>query len=355
MPALAGRQDRLRLEGLGGGGRGEAERSECDRAGCSRNGGRTSRERNFDSSRRAPIERRTWVGWIGAARREEGAADRSYWRAGPRDRAGACRAWGDASSLSSRKPEQLAELVESLPGEGHRTIVSDLAEEGAALKLLADAGEVDVLVANAGLPGTGQLEDFTQEEIGRALRVNLESPVRLAREVLPAMRERDEGHLVFVSSISGQAATAWASMYCATKFGLRGFALALREDLRGTGVGASVISPGAVRDAGMFADSGSAPPPGLGTATPEQVSSAVISAIERNRGEVTVAPLRQRALGKIGMIAPELSGRVAGRKAAEVAERRSQGGRRTSGSGRGTPAGEIRVRDQPTDALKRGS
>jgi short-subunit dehydrogenase len=228
---------------------------------------------------------------------------------------------------SSRKADQLSELVASLPGDGHRTIVSDLAEEGAALQLLSDAGEVDVLVANAGLPASGPLDGFSQEEIGRALRVNLESPVRMARELLPVLRERGFGHLVFVSSISGQAATPSASLYAATKFGLRGFALCLREDVRGSGVGVSLVSPGAVRDAGMFADSGAAPPPLLGTATPQQVADAVVSAIERNRGEVTVAPIRQRALGKIGMVAPELAGRVAGKKAAEVANEIARGQR----------------------------
>lgn len=233
---------------------------------------------------------------------------------------------GTTVIASSRKPEQLEGLVADLPGGGHRTIVTDLAEEGAALELLAAAGEVDVLVANAGLPASGPLEGFSQEEIGRALRVNLESPVRMARELVPVLVERGDGHLVFVSSISGQASTPNASLYAATKFGLRGFALCLREDLRGTGVGASVISPGAVRDAGMFADSGAKPPPGLGTATPEQVAAAVVAGIERNRrGEFTVAPLRQRALGKIGMVLPEVSGRVAGRKAAEVAAEIARG------------------------------
>ena len=226
---------------------------------------------------------------------------------------------------SSRKADQLTELVESLPGDGHRTIVSDLAEEGAALKLLADAGEVDVLVANAGLPGSGPLDGFSQDEIGRALRVNLESPVRMARELFPVLRERGSGHLVFVSSISGQAATPAASLYAATKFGLRGFALCLREDLRGTGVGVSLVSPGAVRDAGMFADSGAAEHPLLGTATPEQVADAVISAIERNRSEVTVAPIRQRVLGKMAMMTPELSGRLAGKTAAKVANEIARG------------------------------
>ena len=58
----------------------------------------------------------------------------------------------------------------------------------------------------------------------------------MARELVPAMTARGAGHMVFVSSLSGKAATARASLYCATKFGLRGFALGLRADLRGTGV-----------------------------------------------------------------------------------------------------------------------
>jgi short-subunit dehydrogenase len=227
--------------------------------------------------------------------------------------------------LSSRKEAELTELAASLPGEGHRMIVSDLALEGAALRLLEDAGHVEVLVANAGLPASGRLDGFSQEEIGRALRVNLESPVRMARELVPAMVERGSGHLVFLSSISGKAATARASLYAATKFGLRGFALCLREDLRGSGVGVSVISPGAIRAAGMFADSGAPPPPGVGTGTPEQVAEAVVKAIERNRSEITVAPLRQRALARIAINAPELSGRVAGGLATRVADKIAAG------------------------------
>jgi short-subunit dehydrogenase len=222
--------------------------------------------------------------------------------------------------LSSRKDAELEELTASLPGGGHRTIVSDLAEEGEALRLLGEAGEVDVLVANAGLPASGRLDGFTQEEIGRALRVNLESPVRMARELAPRLAERGSGHLVFVSSISGKAATARASLYAATKFGLRGFALCLREDLRGSGVGVSVISPGAIREAGMFADSGAAGHPLIGTGTPEQVGRAVVTAIERNRGEIAVAPLRQKVLGAFAVNFPELSGRMAGGLATRVAD-----------------------------------
>ena len=63
----------------------------------------------------------------------------------------------------------------------------------------------------------GPLEDFSQEEIGRALRVNLEAPIRMTRELLPAWRERGAGHLVFVSSLSGKAASPRSSLYSATQ------------------------------------------------------------------------------------------------------------------------------------------
>ena len=142
----------------------------------------------------------------------------------------------------------------------------------------------------------------------------------MARELIPPFTERGSGHLVFISSISGKAPTARASLYAATKFGLRGFAFCLRDDLRGTGVGVSVISPGTIRDAGMMADSGASVPALMGTGTPEQVGAAVVSAIERNRGEVTVAPLRQQALGRIAANFPELSGKVAGGLATRVAD-----------------------------------
>ncbi len=105
------------------------------------------------------------------------------------------------------------------------------------------------------------------------------------------MLARRRGHLVFMGSLAGKAASPASSLYNATKFGLRGFALALREDLRDAGVGVSVIMPGFISDAGMFADSGVKLPPGVGTRTPEQVAAAVLRAVEQNRAEVTVAPL----------------------------------------------------------------
>lgn len=234
--------------------------------------------------------------------------------------AGALAERGATLVLSSRKGAELERLAASLPGAGHRAVVSDLAEEGEALRLLEAAGEIEILVANAGLPASGRLDGFSQEEIGRALRVNLESPIRMARELVAAWGARGSGHMVFVSSLSGKAATARASLYCATKFGLRGFALALREDLRDTGIGVSVVMPGMIRDAGMFADSRAAAPGLTGTSSSADVAAGVVRAIERDRAEVSVAPLRTRALSVIAANAPELAGRVAGGTATKIAD-----------------------------------
>ena len=136
--------------------------------------------------------------------------------------------------------------------------------------------------------------------------------MRMARALVPAMRERGSGQMVFVSSLAGKAATPSTALYTATKAGLRGFAIALRQDLARDGVGVSIICPGFIREAGMFADSGRKPPMNLGTSTPEQVAAAVVRAIERDRPEIDIAPLRQRWLANFAGRRPHLAARLAG-------------------------------------------
>ncbi len=221
--------------------------------------------------------------------------------------------------LSSRKGEELERLANSLPGgeQRHLAVVSDLAEPGAAEQLVERAGDLDGLVANAALPATGRLENFSSEEVQRALRVNFESPILMARAIGPKLAEKGEGHFVFIASLSGKVGSPRASLYNGTKFGLRGFAFGLREDMHPHGVGVSVVSPGFVREAGMFADADMKPPPGLGTTTPGKVAEAVVRAIQRNRNEITVAPRRQRFTAEFGYRHPELAARVQRRGGAE--------------------------------------
>jgi uncharacterized protein len=199
-------------------------------------------------------------------------------------------------------------VLEPLAAEtGGRVVACDLSDRSSLLRLVEEAGPVDVLVANAGIPGSGRIESFTVEEIDRAIDVNLRAPMVLARLMCEGMAERGGGQIVFVSSLSGKAGTAGSSVYAATKFGLRGFAQGLREDMRPRGVGVSTVFPGFIRGAGMFHDSRAKLPRYVGTKTPEDVADAVVSAIERDRSEVDVAPLSMRLGTAVAGLAPEVA------------------------------------------------
>jgi short-subunit dehydrogenase len=210
--------------------------------------------------------------------------------------------------LTGRRADVLEQLATELSG---RALTCDLSSRPEVEQLAEEvvAAELEVFVANAAMPASGELTELSPEQIDRMLEVNLRAPIALARAIAPGMIERRRGHMVFVSSLSGKAASPASSLYSATKFGLRGFALALREDLRPHSVGVSTVLPGFIRDAGMFADSGITLPRGVGTRTPDHVATAVINAIERNRAELDVAPASLRLGSTFASIAPQTAAR----------------------------------------------
>ncbi|MGP3982207.1 SDR family NAD(P)-dependent oxidoreductase [Streptomyces sp. KR80] len=216
--------------------------------------------------------------------------------------------------LTGRRAEALEPLAAELDA---RAVVTDLVDPAQVTHLADACADADILIANAALPASGELLDYTPEQTDRALSVNLRAPVMLARLLAPRMVEAGRGHLAFVGSISGKAATKSSSLYNATKFGLRGFALGFRQDLHGTGVGVSLIQPGFVRDAGMFAATGATPPAGMRTVSPGQVAAGVIRAIERDLCEVNVAPLEMRMLSAIAGQFPGFAEKVQRRSGAE--------------------------------------
>jgi short-subunit dehydrogenase len=219
----------------------------------------------------------------------------------------AVAARGASVLVSGRRADELEALAAAVGG---RALVADLSAADGPARLLEEAGHVDVLVANAGLPGSGELTSYSIEQVDRVLDVNLRAPVVLARLLSEEMIARRSGHLVFVSSLSGKSAGPRSSLYSATKYGLRGFSLSLRQDLEEHGIGVSCVFPGFVRDAGMFASSGASLPPGVGTVTPEAVAAAIVRAIERDRAEIDVAPLGLRLGARIAGVAPALTASV---------------------------------------------
>jgi short-subunit dehydrogenase len=211
--------------------------------------------------------------------------------------------------ISGRRGDQLERIAADLGGRP-TVLAADLTLAADATALAERAGAVDALVANAALPASGPIDGFTPEEIDRAIDVNLRAPIQLTRALLPGMVERGNGHVVLVSSLAGKVASVGSSLYSATKFGLRGFAAGLREDLHGTGVGVTVVFPGFVSGAGMFADADVRLPRGVGTRRPDQVAAAVVRGIEDGRAEIDVAPLGLRAGALLSGLAPATAARI---------------------------------------------
>lgn len=224
--------------------------------------------------------------------------------------------------LSGRRLDVLEPLAKELEATAIAADLQDLAEVD---RLMTEAGPIDLLVANAALSSSGNLLEYTPEQIARAVTVNLHAPIAMVRTAALGMVERGRGHIVTIGSMSGKIASTDSSLYNATKFGLRGFTLGLRQDLGPRGVGVSIVEPSFVKEAGMFADSKAKLPPGVRMVSPDAVAEGVVKAIRRDRAEVVVAPIEMRAGAALSASLPDFAAAVqrisgGGKVSADLAE-----------------------------------
>jgi short-subunit dehydrogenase len=210
--------------------------------------------------------------------------------------------------LTARRVNMLDEIAREL-GDRVEVIGADLANRP-DIERLGERTDVDVLVANAAVPAAGRLHTFATRELDRAVDVNVRAPMQLTLALLPHMLEKGSGHLVYVSSLAGKVASGGSSVYSATKFAVRGFGYSLSEELRETGVGVTTVFPGFIREAGMFHDSGTKLPRGVGTRTPGDVAKAVVEGIDRNRAEIDVAPFSLSSGAKMFGVSPPVMSRI---------------------------------------------
>jgi short-subunit dehydrogenase len=212
-----------------------------------------------------------------------------------------------AAALTARGARVIAlgRDASRLAGVGERQIVHDLAEPPPE-----DLGPVDVLVNNAGIGWAGPTAQTP--DIERLVAVNLVAPMLLTRSLLPGMLERGRGHVVNVASIAGFVGPREEAVYAATKGGLIAFSESLRHELRGTGVGVTLVAPGVI--ATEFFERRGTP---YTRAWPrpiaaERVAEAVAGAIERDRDEVFV-PAWMGAVARFRGVAPGLFRALSGR------------------------------------------
>src|ERR671923_1397807 len=164
-------------------------------------------------------------------------------------------------------------------------------------RTVARFGRVDVLVNNAGASWSRPLASSHPDEITGLLEVNLLGAMLLTRAVLAGMLERRTGAIISVGSLSGRV--AMEPLYSATKYGLRGFSLALRRQLAGSGVSVSLVSPGNIDTAMTAGVTGPLPGPGL-------VATAIAELASRPRREVVI-PRKHYAIAWLEQALPGLT------------------------------------------------
>lgn len=131
-----------------------------------------------------------------------------------------------------------------------RPHVADLANLDASASMVKDLlreYNIDLFVHSAGFGLFGSIEQFSVRQIDDYLTANLASALTLAHFIVPAMRRRKAGRIVLIGSESALQAGRKGALYSAAKFGLRGFAQALREDCARDGIAVTLINPGMVR------------------------------------------------------------------------------------------------------------
>ena len=177
----------------------------------------------------------------------------------------ACAARGYAVGLLGRASGEHAETADRCRKSGAPRVLSleaDLADsdavESAARSYLEAFGAPDALIHNAGIAARTSIEATSLASWDEHLRVNLSAPFVLTRALLPALRQRGSGRIVFVASISSTLGTPNLSAYCATKWGIVGFMKSLAAELSDSGLMTCAVLPGST-DTRMLEGSGFPP------------------------------------------------------------------------------------------------
>lgn len=186
-------------------------------------------------------------------------------------------------------------------GEIRAVVAADLCSREGCERL---HGEVvatavpDILVNNAGIGMSGRIDRIPWQEWERLMQVNLLAVMRLTALFLPAMLERDSGHIVNISSIAGWVATGGLSAYSASKFGLRGFGDSLLRDLEDTSVRVTTVFPFFSRtpilDSVQFGDDPPRRVPEEVVTDPADVVREILRGIREDRACVFPDPMARR-------------------------------------------------------------
>ena len=186
--------------------------------------------------------------------------------------------------------------------------IADGAVQDAAIhRAVEQFGALHVLVNNAGLNTRGAFEDFPPDAVGKVVDVNLRAPITMTSRALPHLRRAGGGAIVNVASLAGRVPLVHEAVYSATKFAIRTFTMALADELRGSGITVSAVSPGPVDTQFIMGDLDHVPDIVLSQplVTAEHVAALVVECAVDGTVE-RATPRLSGALATLGYVAPRL-------------------------------------------------
>ncbi len=232
--------------------------------------------------------------------------------------------------LSGRDEARLHQVAGSIPTES--LILPFDVRDDEAMRAATDAaiewsGGIDGFVANAGVSQRSRATATDLRVYRDIVEIDLLAQIAATQALLPHLTERDSGKLVFISSVAGKVGVPMRTAYCAAKFGLAGYAEALRAELSQGGISVHVIYPGSIAtDVSRNALTGDGSVRGRSDATidngiaPDDAARSMLDAVDEGQREIIVAEGVEEAIAEARRAPDELLDQVAGLVAAGYME-----------------------------------
>lgn len=157
---------------------------------------------------------------------------------------------GERVAGTIRKPGSVDDLTAKYGDQfwtAHLDVTDVPAIKAVVGRAFTDLGRVDVVVSNAGYGLFGAAEELTDDQLDHVIATNLTGSIQVIRAALPHLRAQGGGRIIQISTYGGQAAFPGGSLYHATKWGIEGFAEAVRQEVAPFGIGVTIVEPGGAR------------------------------------------------------------------------------------------------------------
>jgi NAD(P)-dependent dehydrogenase (short-subunit alcohol dehydrogenase family) len=201
----------------------------------------------------------------------------------------------DINQQGLQRAEDQLRLSNSEATGNISSIPTDVTNEQQVQALMRKAaeirGRINLVVTSAGVGNGGPIDLFTSAQMQTMMNINFMGTYHCVQAALPTMRQQQSGHFVLLSSVAGKLGAPLLTGYCASKWAVRGFSIALRAELHGTGIGVTTVYPAWVETPMIHQEEDAMQLLNVqALLTADQVAAEILQAVTEDRRDLTLAP-----------------------------------------------------------------